>query len=208
MKIAILGAGAGIGLASVKQALEKGHQVIALSTNISALPEHRSLTIIKGSATVPSDIKKAIENTDAVLITVGTKNKKATTLFSDIANAFVKVAGEINFTTPVITVTGFGAGESGAHLSLFMKSVITLFLKQQYLNKTTQEQILTSSTLNWEIVRPGRLTNGALTGHYRVLPQLSNGMNVTKISREDVAKFLVEEAEQKQFLKRYVALTY
>ncbi len=38
MKIAIIGAGAGVGLLSVTQALEKGHKVVALSTNTEAMP--------------------------------------------------------------------------------------------------------------------------------------------------------------------------
>jgi putative NADH-flavin reductase len=52
MNIAIIGAGAGIGLHAVKQAVEKGHTVTALSTNTDQLPTHPNLIKIKGSATV------------------------------------------------------------------------------------------------------------------------------------------------------------
>ncbi|SFM99458.1 Putative NADH-flavin reductase [Chitinophaga sp. YR627] len=208
MKIAIIGAGAGIGLVTVMQALQKGHTVIALSTNFTAMPDHPLLTIIKGSATVAADVKKAMVDADAVLITVGTKNKKATHLFSDIARTVVQLTNELNLSAPVITITGFGAGESKNHLSFFMKAIITLFLKDQYINKTLMEEIFASSKVKWEIVRPGMLTNGALTGSYKALPELKKGMKVGKISREDVAHFLIEEAEKQQYLGRYVALSY
>jgi putative NADH-flavin reductase len=207
MNISIIGAGAGIGLESVKQALEKGHTVTALSTKTDQIPDHPNLTKIKGSATSPIDLKKAIKDSDAVLITVGTKNKKATTLFSDIANTLINVSCELSFLSPVLVITGFGAGESKGYLSFFMRTVISLFLKEQYINKTEMEEMITESTLKWEIIRPGMLTNGDATSSYKVLSKLQKGMKVGKISRADVANFLVNEAENQRFLHQYVALT-
>ncbi|KQO23002.1 epimerase [Flavobacterium sp. Leaf82] len=207
MNIAIIGAGAGIGLESVLKALKNGHIVTALSTNTDQIPNHPNLIKINGSATSPADLKNAIKGSDAVLITVGTKNKKATTLFSDIAVALLKVADELNFSSPVLVITGFGAGESKGFLSFFMKTVISLFLKEQYANKTIMEELITKSNLKWEIVRPGMLTNAEATSSYKVLPILQKGMKVTKISRSDVAHYLINEAENPKMLYQYVALT-
>jgi putative NADH-flavin reductase len=208
MKIAIIGAGAGVGLLSVIQALEKGHQVIALSINTDTIPNHSLLTKVKGSATSVEVLKKVIIGTDAVLITVGTKNKKATTLFSDIAKALIKASDELKFTAPVIIITGFGSGESTGYLSFFMRTVIKLFLKDQYINKTLMEELIVKSNVSWEMVRPGMLTNKKLTKTYRSLSKLEEGMKVGKISRADVAHYLVSEAENPKNLNQYVALTY
>lgn len=207
MKIAVIGAGAGIGLQTVLQALEKGHTVTALSTDTSTIPNHQLLTKINGSATVATDLKQAIKGADAVLITVGTKNKKATTLFSDIAKAIITATSELKLLSPIITVTGFGSGESKKYSSFFMRTVIRLFLKEQYINKTLMEESISNSSINWEVVRPGMLTNGPLTKTYRALPKLDKRMKVGKISRADVAHFLIEEVENKMFLMQYVALT-
>lgn len=207
MNIAIIGAGAGIGFESVMQALKKGHTVTALSTNTDQLPDHPQLIKINGSATSVIDLKKAIKCSDAVLITVGTKNKKATTLFSDIANTLIKVGNELNFSSPVLIITGFGAGESKGYLSFFMRTVISLFLKEQYENKTVMEELITKSNLKWEIIRPGMLTEGEQTSFYKVLPDLKKGMKVGKISRANVAHFLITEAENPKMLYQYIALT-
>lgn len=207
MKITVIGAGAGIGLQTVIQALQKGHTVTALSTNTSAIPDHELLTKIDGSATTISDLKKAIKGSDAVLITVGTKNKKATTLFSDIAKALVTVTAELNFLSPVLIITGFGAGESKNYLSFFMRTVIKLFLKEQYIDKTLMEELIVNSKINWEIVRPGMLTNEPLNQSYHALPELEKGMKVGKISRAAVAHFLVNEAENIRYLLQFVTLT-
>lgn len=168
---------------------------------------HPNFIKIKGSATVSEDLKNTIKNTDAVLITVGTKNKKATTLFSDVAKALISVTADLNFSSPVLVITGFGAGESKGYLSFFMRTVISLFLKDQYNNKTIMEDLITGSAIKWEIVRPGMLTDGELTSSYRVLPNLKKGMKVRKISRADVAQFLITEAENPKMLHHYVALT-
>ena len=207
MNIAIIGAGGGIGLESVNQALEKGYNVTALSTKTDHIPDHPNLIKINGSATSPVDLKKAIEDSDAVLITVGTKDKKATTLFSAIAETLIQVSRELNFSSSVLIITGFGAGESKNYLSFFMRTVISLFLKDQYINKTEMEELITKSNLRWEIIRPGMLTNGSATSTYKVLSGLQKGMKVGKISRADVADFLVDEAENQRFIHQYVALS-
>lgn len=207
MNIAIIGAGAGIGLQAVNQALAKGHFVTALSTNTDQIPNHPNLIKINGSAVSPLDLKHAIGGSDAVLITVGTKNKKATTLFSDIASTLIKVTNDLNFSSPVLVVTGFGAGESKNYLSFFMRTVISLFLKDQYVNKTIMEELITKSAVKWEIIRPGMLTDAVSTSNYKVISGLQKGMKVGKISRADVADFLITEAESPKLLFQYIALT-
>lgn len=117
MNIAVIGASAGIGLQAVKQALEKGHTVRALSRNTATIDDNSLLTKINGSADSVEDLKTAIMGTDAVLITVGTKKKKGTRLFSDIARTLIKATTELEYTGTVIIVTGFGTGESSGYLS-------------------------------------------------------------------------------------------
>ncbi|WP_426479313.1 NAD(P)-dependent oxidoreductase [Chryseobacterium sp. CBSDS_008] len=207
MNIAIIGAAAGIGLEAVELALQKGHHVTALSRNTDHIPDHPNLIKINGSATSTVDLKNAIKGSDAVLITVGTKNKKGVTLFSDIAKTLIQVSFELNFTSPVLVITGFGAGESKKYVSFFMKTVISLFLKEQYSDKTNMEEIITKSAVKWEIIRPGMLTNGSPTSTFRAITGLQKGMKVNKISRADVAQFLISEAENPTRINQYVALT-
>ncbi|MDH6253440.1 putative NADH-flavin reductase [Chryseobacterium sp. H1D6B] len=207
MNITIIGAAAGIGLAAVEQALSKGYNVTALSTNTSRMPEHPLLTKINGSATNVFDMKRAMTDADAVLVTIGTKDKKPNTLFSDTATALVSAGTELNLKSPIIVITGFGAGKSSSYLSFFMRMVIRFFLKNQYINKSLMEKIITESSLHWEMVRPGMLSDGPLTQQYKVYPQLYNGMKVGKISRSDVADFLLQQAINPTLAGQYPALS-
>jgi putative NADH-flavin reductase len=207
MKITIIGASAGIGLATVQQALEKGHIVTALSTQTAGIPDHARLIKVNGSATSEDDLKRVMVEAEALIIAIGTKNKKPNTLFSDAARALVAAGDALAFKAPVLIITGFGAGASSGFLSFFMRTVIRLFLKHQYINKTMMEEIVVESNLNWEIVRPGMLTDGPRTHNYKVLPNLYKGIKVGKISRADVADFLLQEAEKPKMMKKYPALT-
>ncbi|MDH5741153.1 MAG: NAD(P)H-binding protein [Nitrospira sp.] len=208
MKIAIIGASAGIGLQTTRLALERGHDVTTLSRRVVSLPDHAKLKRVKGSATNPNDVRAAVEGPDAILVTLGVKSPFTTTLFSDSARILLQVLKEKGLSPTLIVLTGFGAGDSWAYNSLPMKLLFTLLLKAVYADKSKQERLIAGGYSRWEIVRPGRLTNGAMTGHYRILDELAEGMKVGAISRADVAHFMVAQAENTTYLGKYPALTY
>ena len=208
MKIAIIGASAGIGLEVTRLALQHGHEVATLSRRVVPLPGHPKLRRVQGSATNPNDVKAAVEGADAVLVTLGVKSPFATTLFSDSARILLQTIREMGSSPTLIVLTGFGAGDSWGYNSFPVKLLFTLLLKAVYADKNEQEQLVAGGYPRWEIVRPGRLTNGAMTGHYRVLDNLEEGMRVGAISRADVAHFMVVQAEHPTYLGKYPALTY
>jgi putative NADH-flavin reductase len=208
MKISIIGASAGVGLQVTRLALENGHEVTTLSRRVVPLPDHPKLRRVQGSATSPHDVRAAVEGADAILVTLGVKSPFATTLFSDSARILLRVLQETNASPTLIVLTGFGAGESWSYNSLPMRIFFTLLLRAAYKDKSEQERVITGGYPRWEIVRPGRLTNGTMTGHYRELDHLVEGMKVGAISRSDVAHFMVAQAEHPTYLGKYVALTY
>jgi putative NADH-flavin reductase len=208
MKITIIGASAGVGLESVKRALKRNHKVTTLSRSEISLPSNQNLTMQQGSATNKNDLKKSIENAQAVIVALGTgKSMKATTLYSDFAKLLVEVQQEKNTQIPFVIVTGFGAGESGKYNSFFMGLLFNLLLKAVYADKSKMEEIITNSKLNWEIVRPGQLKDKPLTEKYRIENKLYKGINIGGINRADVADFLVKQAENTTELKKYVSLS-
>jgi putative NADH-flavin reductase len=208
MNITIIGASAGVGLESVKRALQRSHKVTTLSRSEISLPNNANLTILKGNATNKNDLQKAIENTDAVIVALGTgKSMKATTLYSDFANTLVEIQKETNTQIPFIVLTGFGAGQSGAYNSFLMKIFFKLLIKDVYADKTKMEEIISGSTMKWEIVRPGLLKDRPLTEKYRMENKLFKGVNIGSINRADVADFLIKQAENPSELNKYISLS-
>jgi putative NADH-flavin reductase len=208
MNITIIGASGGIGLETVKRGLIRNHSITTLSRSEIEIEETQSLKMILGDATIKADLLNSIQNTEALIVTLGTgKNMNPTTLFSDFANLIVEIHTENKIDIPLIFVTGFGAGESKNYVPWLVKMFLKYFLKDVYADKTKMEEIITGSDLNWTVVRPGRLLDKELTEKYRVENKLFKGINIGGINRADVADFLIKQAENQTELKKYVGIS-
>lgn len=207
MNITIIGASSGVGRLALAQALAAGHDVTALARSMAAVPDHPRLTKLSGNATVVADLRPALAGAGAVLVTVGTKDKSVTTLYTDTARALLAAAAEVGLTAPVLVLTGFGIGESRPYLNPLMAFVVRVLLRRQSNDKDQLEELLMRSPLRWEIIRPGMLTNDAPTMNYQVLTILHKGMKVGRIARASVAAFMLREAEKPTLLHQCPALT-
>ena len=112
------------------------------------------------------------------------------TLFSRTTATLIDAmqAAEVN---RLIAVTGFGAGRSRAAMSTLERLGHNAVLGRVHDDKSRQEALIMESGLDWTIVRPVILTNGARTGKARVLrspEEWRNGL----VSRRDVAAYLVD----------------
>ncbi len=208
MKIAVIGASAGLGLATVKRALERNHSVTTLSRSEVPLPSNSNLTCIVGNALYKEDVSLALKDADAVIITLGTrKDMKQTKLFSDFANVLLEVQKSSGSKATFLFVTGFGTGESGNYVGLFVKLFLKYFLRDVYADKALMEERISNSDMNWTIVRPGRLLDKPVTENYRIETSLYKGIAIGGINRSDVADYMVKQAEEPSDLKKYVGLS-
>ncbi|GAB3513003.1 NAD(P)-dependent oxidoreductase [Emticicia fontis] len=208
MNITIIGASSGLGLQTVKRALERNHRVTTLSRSEGQLLNDTNLIKIKGDATRKEDLKKSLSSAEALIVTLGTgKSIKATTLYSDFARLLVEIHEENELAIPVIVLTGFGAGNSGRYNSLLLQIAFFVALRKVYADKTRMEEIISASNMLWVIARPGLLNDGELTEEYRVENRLFKGVKIGGISRADVADFLVRQAENPTELRRFPALS-
>jgi putative NADH-flavin reductase len=78
-------------------------------------------------------------------------------------------------------------------------------LKNVIADKNVQEDLVKASGLEWTIIRPGGLTNGAKTGTYSFGTEKT--IKAGQISRADVADFILKELESQKFLHQAVAIT-
>ena len=208
MKIAVIGASAGIGLETVKRALERQHEVTALSRSTMEISENPLLRSITGDALHKNDLARAMHGADAVIVTLGTrKNMKQTSLFSDFAKLLIEMQKESKSKAIHLIVTGFGTGESAKYVGWFIKLFLKYFLKDVYADKAKMEQLISESDLHWLIVRPGRLLDEPKTENYRIETSLYKGINIGAINRSDVADYLVKQAEQPSDLLKFSAIS-
>lgn len=209
MKLSIIGASRGIGRKVVSEALERGHTVTAMARSMeTATADPENLTTLLGDATNATDVAAAIDGADAVILTLGLPRDasvlKPTTLFSDATRTLI-AAMETNGIKRLLTVTGFGAGDSAEKLSTPERLAQKALLGRAYADKDLQEQLIRDSALDWTIARPGILSDNRKSGAYKVLVEKETWRNGL-INRADVADFLVSAAEQASHIHQTPAL--
>ncbi|MDG4646831.1 SDR family oxidoreductase [Roseibacterium sp. SDUM158017] len=209
MKLTVIGASRGIGRKVVDYALERGHQVRALARSADRIEiDSEALEKLPGDATDPEVLARAVAGADAVILTLGVPRDlrvlKPTTLFSSVTQALIPAMQDAGVRR-LLTVTGFGTGDSNARLSTPERLTMKAFLGRAYADKELQEELIRGSGLDWTIARPGILTDGRMTGQYHVLVEPSTWRQGI-VSRSDVAHFLVRAAEDGSFVHQTPAL--
>lgn len=209
MKILIVGATRGIGRQLLEQALASGHSVTALARNPQRLAaQHERLRLLKGDILDPGSVAAAMAGQDAACCTIGVKTPwEQAGVFSEGTRQLLQAMKKAGVRR-LMCVTGIGAGDSKGHGGfLYDRIFYPLLLRAVYADKDRQESLIKASDVDWTIVRPGFLTHGPLTGNYRVLTELT-GITAGRISRADVAHFILKELESKRHLRQTPLLTY
>jgi len=208
MNILIVGATRGIGRQLLEQALTVGHTVTVLVRNPQKLStQHERLRIIKGDILDVDLVATAIAGQDAACCTIGVKVPWfRVTVFSEGTRNLLQAMKKTGVKR-LICVTGIGAGDSKGHGGfLYDYLFLSTLLRTIYADKNRQESLIMASDVDWTIVRPGFLTNGPLTEKYRILTNMA-GVTAGRISRADVAHFMLKELEANQYLRQTPLLT-
>jgi putative NADH-flavin reductase len=209
--VLIIGASRGIGLETVKAALQAGYSVRALARSARRIRlDHPKLEKMAGDALEMPTVKSALSGADIVIQSLGVAGGleaifKPTRFFSKATRVLV-TAMEESQVKRLICVTGFGAGDSRGRGGFLYNAAFHLLLARVYDDKDVQERIIRRSKLEWMIVRPVILTDGPKTNAYRAFVD-PRDWTCGFISRADVADFLVKQIDDDAFLRKTPVLT-
>ena len=206
-RVLILGASKGIGLETVRSAINARHRVKAFARSADSINlDHPELEKVRGNALNHDDIHAALKDVDVVVQTLGVGFKDLfapVSLFSE-ATKLLLPAMKSSGVKRLICVTGFGAGDSSQSISAFQRLPFDAVFGRAYADKTLQEQLIKSSDLDWTIVRPGVLTGKFCAGNYQAFDQPKDWRNGI-IARSDVADFCMKQmTNTASFHKAYV----
>ena len=202
MKLLILGATGGTGQQLIAQSLEQHHEVTVLVRNPAKITlSHEKLTVLKGDVLDAAVLIKALEGKDAVLSALGMgKTLKSFNLITNAMNILIAAMSAAGIKR-LIFESAFGVGESFAQANFIQKIIFRTFLKNIFADKAKAEIQLRNSELERTLVYPVVLTSGPFTGKYRVAEKfLMKGM--PKISRADVADFMLQQLTDNTYLKK------
>lgn len=207
MKIAIFGATGSVGREFVKQAIEQGQIVTALVRDPAKLDFNDDiLHKIPGDALDPAAVEQAVQGQDAVVCVLGAGRKG---LIRAEGTKNIIRAMEKTGVRRLICQSTLGVGDSRGNLNFWWKYIMFgLLLRPAYADHVRQEELVKQSSLDWTIVRPAAFTDGARTGEYRHgFPANAKGLTI-KISRADVADFLLRQLTNDAYLRKTPGLSY
>jgi len=219
MKLTIFAASGGIGRHLVGQALAAGHDVTAVARNPASLPAGVRAVRADLATTQPAALVTAVGGTDAVLSALGPRSKAdygiATTGTRAIVGA-MEAAGVrrlvVVSAAPVGTIASPRRPRPPKHdpgdgfvMRHLLSPLITVALRDLYVDLALMEDTLAESGLDWTAVRPPRLTNGAETGAYRT----AYGRNLRRgltVSRADVAHLMLAVLGQPETIGQAIGI--
>ena len=208
MKLLVLGATGGTGQEVVSQALEKGHLVTAFVRDPSRLkvPADR-LRVLTGTVTGDgAPLATAVRGHDVVISALGRgMSLNSEDLMAQSMPAIVR-AMESEGVRRLIFTSAYGVGVTWRDVPPLGKIVIKVFLRNLYADKVVGEAELQRSVLDWTLVYPVQLTNGPRTGRYRFGERLElHGL--PRVSRADVADFMLTQVEDRTFVRKGVIVS-
>jgi len=207
MKIIVFGATGSLGQHVVKQALQQGHQVSAFTRSKQKLDHFNNSNLIPviGDVLDNATIEQAVKDNDAVIIALGDGMKGGVRAqgTQHIINA-MKNQG----VRRLICLSTLGAGDSHRYLNFFWKYIMFGMLLKNTLNDHEQQETLVrNSDLDWTIVRPAAYTDGPQTQTYKHGNEMDNDLKL-KISRSDVANFILKGLDKNFYLHQQPCISY
>ena len=201
MNLLILGATGRTGRLVVEQALAAGNTVTALVRSPEKLTIRNSnLRVVTGRATDPEDVARALVGADGVLSTLGGGGS----VIADSTGAMVEAAHKTGVRRVVVLSSFFvERNRLGAVPRLLTGVAMGSVIK----DKSAGEQLLRQSDLDWTIIYASLLKDGPVSGSVEVLPEGAMRRISDRISRADVAEWMVQAATSGHFSRRSVGIT-
>jgi uncharacterized protein YbjT (DUF2867 family) len=199
MNLTILGAAGATGLPLVEQALAAGHEVTALVRSAEKFTvTDPNLRIVQGDATDRETVSEAMQGVDAVISVLGAIGP----VIAEASRAIVAVAKQQG-PQRVVMLSSFAVERD--RLTPVAKLVTRMAMGSQSKDKAAGEEVLRTSDLDWTIVYATKLTNGPKT-EPKVVPESKKVGLSQKISRADVASFLLQTATDGLYSRRGVII--
>src|SRR2546430_11640642 len=201
MNLVVLGATGGTGRLVVEQALAAGDSVTALVRSPQKQTiRHSNLRVVAGRATDTGDVARAFIGADAVISTLGGSGS----VIADSTRAIVEAAPKAGVRR-VVALSSFCVDRD--RLGPISRLLTGVMMGSVIRDKSAGEQLLRQSDLDWTIIYSSPLTDGPASGFVQVVPEATKRRITDRISRADVAAWLLRAATGPQLSRRSGGIT-
>jgi len=212
MKIAIFGASGATGRLLTRRCIDGGHRVTALLRTPGSFDMRGQIHVVEGSVFDADRVARTLDGADAVLSALGAHSLCREDVLERAVPVIVGAMQEKGVRR--IIVLGSAGARDGAMARqpawrrwVVEKLVNRTLLKWPVASQRAQYAALASSGLDWTMAMPPLLTNGRGRGHWRVdaeaLPP-----NASRIAREDVASFMMQELVEREWVGKGVYISW
>lgn len=208
MKIAIFGSTGRTGQYLVKQALERGYEVIAFARSPEKLDSQGdNLTVIQGDMQNPEDVKRAVAGADAVISVLGPTENKPTFAITQ-GTQHILQAMRAHGVERLVLSAGAGVRDPKDEPKLFNHAInflLKLVSRWVYEDMVRVVETVRGSDVKWTVVRVPMLTDDEPTGEVKA-GYVGNGMG-PRLSRADMASFMLDQVESEQYIYQAPAIS-
>jgi putative NADH-flavin reductase len=210
MRVVVFGASGATGRELVAQALVQGQQVTSFARQTSRLSVRSGdVNVVQGDVMDPSAVARAVEGQNAVLCALGaaTPLRRDRTLVEGVRH--IVDAMDRQSARRLVYLSFLGVREGRRQLSFVGRVVVApLLLRKVVADHEAKERIIRQSGLDWVIVRPPRLTNGPRRGVYRHGVDIRATSLIPRISRADLADFMLRQLTDDVYVRNTPAVMY
>ncbi|WP_419926236.1 NAD(P)-dependent oxidoreductase [Candidatus Poriferisocius sp.] len=202
MRVIVFGATGKTGRHILSRALEQGHEVTAFGRSVDRLDAESGLRLSRGDVFDSDVVEKAVAGHDAVIVSLGSTGlRDRTTLAGGTANIIdAACSGNIR---RLVVVSAAGVGGSWAQIPWSSRLMFKTMLRNVFADHQSQEALVERSSANWTIVRSAVLTDKPATGAVIA----ANTGATKRISRADLAGFLVEQLTDDSYIRQAISIT-
>jgi putative NADH-flavin reductase len=211
MRLTIFGATGGTGTFVAQQALVAGHDVTAVArTPAQFTLQHERLRVVRGDVRDAAAVEAAVHGQDAIVSCIGsTMREQPVTIYSAGMRNILDAMQEGGVQRLLcISANPLLIGDGDLLFDrLALKPIVRAIFKAPYADMARMEDEVRSSGLVWTILRPPRLTNRPLTGHYR----MAINHNLPRgrfISRADLADAIVKSLDDPKAVRAWLTVAY
>ena len=204
MKLVVFGPTGKSGEQIVEQALSAGHEVTAFARQPAAVTiKHPNLKVVEGDALDGAKVSEAIAGQDAVLYAIGINRRSTMTVCAESMRNIIAAMKE-HGVRRLVVLSAYAASET-KDTALYSKMLRALIGKRVE-DKDRMEELVRASNLDWVLVRPPLLTNGARRSRYRTGTDLPIKL-FSSVSRADVAEFMLKQLTDDTYLRQAPTIT-
>ena len=221
LDIVIYGATGEVGSHIVREALDRGHRVTAVSRHPDQFKmQHANLNVVKGDLLDRESVAETVTGQDVVVLSVrgviGNSGTADSALQFIAAENLVDVLFRTGDNAPRLLHVG-GSGSLEVEPGVLFAEKLPKILLPKNLEIEILGQILALEfyrkvdDVNWTYVTPPmNFTNGPRTGVFRIGGDraLEDNRGRCRLSRADFAVALIDEAEQAKYARQRISVAY